>query len=255
MRTPADTEPVAARPVLFFDFDNTITQGDVLDQVIERFSVTDDWRRWEDAWSRGDVSTQQCLEQQIAGLGASQAELVDFVTDFPIDPNFETIVRWAASEQIELIIVSDNFSCLVREILCGKAFAELPLFANELTFSGNRPKAHFPYTSRDCARCANCKVTHFKRFPGRSTIYVGDGLSDVCPALAADLVFAKDSLASYLTSRGVAFEPFTSLATVADFLLGEIGANTGRERWHRQMRAGGPAQGLVESFPGAPGDS
>jgi 2-hydroxy-3-keto-5-methylthiopentenyl-1-phosphate phosphatase len=250
MRTPADAQPGAMRPVLFFDFDNTITQGDVLDRVIERFSVTEDWRRWEDAWSRGEVSTQQCLEQQIAGLGASQAELVDFVADFPIDPNFETIVRWAAREQIELIIVSDNFSCLVREILSGKAFAELPLFANELTFSGNRPKAHFPYTSRDCARCANCKVTHFKRFPGRSTIYVGDGLSDVCPALAADLVFAKDSLAEYLGSRGVAFQPFVSLATVAEFLIGHHGAATARGRESRRAHSGAAPQALVERQSG-----
>jgi 2-hydroxy-3-keto-5-methylthiopentenyl-1-phosphate phosphatase len=250
MRTPADTEPVATRPVLFFDFDNTITQGDVLDRVIERFSVTDDWRWWEDAWSRGEVSTRQCLQQQIAGLGASQAELVDFVADFPIDPNFETIVRWAASEQIQLIIVSDNFSCLVHEILSGKAFAELPLFANELTFSGNRPKAHFPYTSRDCARCANCKVTHFKRFPGRSTIYVGDGLSDVCPALAADLVFAKDSLAEYLGSRGVAFQPFASLGTVADFLIGRHGAATAWRPEPRRAHSGATPQALVEGLSG-----
>jgi 2-hydroxy-3-keto-5-methylthiopentenyl-1-phosphate phosphatase len=250
MRTPADAERVATQPVLFFDFDNTITQGDVLDHVIERFSVTDDWRRWEDAWSRGEVSTQQCLEHQIAGLGACQAELVDFVADFPIDPNFETIVRWAACEQTPLVIVSDNFSCLVREILSGKAFAKVPLFANELTFSGNRPKAHFPYTSRDCARCANCKVTHFKRFPGRSTVYVGDGLSDVCPALAADLVFAKDSLAEYLGSRGVAFQPFVSLGTVADFLIGRHGAATAWRPEPRRAPSGAAPQAFVEGLSG-----
>jgi 2-hydroxy-3-keto-5-methylthiopentenyl-1-phosphate phosphatase len=246
MRTPADAERVATRPVLFFDFDNTITQGDVLDRVIERFSVTDEWRRWEDAWSRGEVSTQECLEHQIAGLRASQAELVDFVADFPIDPSFETIVRWAASEQIQLIIASDNFSCLVRQILSTKAFAELPLFANELTFSGNRPKAHFPYTSRDCARCANCKVTHFRRFRGCSTIYVGDGLSDVCPALAADLVFAKDSLAEYLDSRGVGFQPFVSLESVDDFLTGRYSATTALRRELRRGSSGAGPQALAE---------
>jgi 2-hydroxy-3-keto-5-methylthiopentenyl-1-phosphate phosphatase len=250
MQTSADAERVATRPVLFFDFDNTITQGDVLDRVIERFSVTDEWRWWEDAWSRGEVSTQQCLEQQIAGLRATQAELLDFVSDFPIDPNFETIVRWAAGQQIELTIVSDNFSCLVREILSGNALSELPLYANELTFSGNRPKAHFPYTSRDCARCANCKVTHFKSFPGRSTIYVGDGLSDVCPALAADLVFAKDSLAEYLGSCGVGFQPFVSLATVADYLIGRHDAATASRRELRRAHSGAVPQALAEGLSG-----
>jgi len=241
MRTSSGARAIAARPVLFFDFDNTITEGDVLDRVIEQFSITDDWKRWEAAWIRGEISTEECLDRQVAGLRVSKAELLDFVTDFSVDANFESIVRWAACEQIELVIVSDNFSCLVREILFRRALPELPLYANELTFVGNRPKAHFPFKSRDCARCANCKVTHFKDFPGRSTIYVGDGLSDVCPALAADLVFAKDSLAQYLGNLGAHFEPFVSLETVADFLFGEIGSATVSKRASRRMRAGVPA--------------
>jgi len=241
MRTTTDARAIATRPVLFFDFDNTITEGDVLDRVIERFSVTDDWKRWEGAWIRGEISTEECLDRQVAGLRASKAELLDFVADFSVDKNFESIVRWAACEQIELAIVSDNFSCLVREILSRSALPKLPLYANQLTFVGNRPKAHFPFKSRDCARCANCKVTHFNNFPGRSTIYVGDGLSDVCPALAADLVFAKDSLATYLGSRGVRFEPFASLETVADFLIGGIGSTIISKRASRRMRGGVPA--------------
>lgn len=252
MPTSTEAKPAVVRPVLFFDFDNTITQGDVLDRVIERFSVTDDWRRWEDAWSRGELSTERCLERQVAGIRAFKGELLDFVADFPVDPNFETIVRWAASEQVELVIVSDNFSCLVRAILSRQALPELPLYANKLTFVGNRPEAHFPFKSRDCARCANCKVKHFKRFLGRNTVYVGDGLSDVCPALAADLVFAKDSLATYLGSRGVSFEPFVTLRTVADFLLGEVGSTTPSRRGPPPMHAGVSAQVLAENFPAFP---
>ena len=34
----------ALHPVLFFDFDNTLTSGDVLDQVIEAFSANEAWR-------------------------------------------------------------------------------------------------------------------------------------------------------------------------------------------------------------------
>ena len=39
-------------------------------------------------------------------------------------------------------------------------------------------------------------------------VFVGDGYSDRCAALAADRVFARDGLARYLDEQGVAFEPF-----------------------------------------------
>ena len=39
-------------------------------------------------------------------------------------------------------------------------------------------------------------------------VYVGDGYSDRCVALAASRVFARDGLAEHLTANGVPFEPF-----------------------------------------------
>ncbi|MCX5696960.1 MAG: hypothetical protein NTU54_03145 [Candidatus Omnitrophica bacterium] len=36
-----------------FDFDNTITPFDVLDDIIEKFSVNDDWVVYEEAWRAG----------------------------------------------------------------------------------------------------------------------------------------------------------------------------------------------------------
>ena len=40
-------------------------------------------------------------------------------------------------------------------------------------------------------------------------VFVGDGYSDRCAALAADRVFARDGLARYLDRKGVRYEPFT----------------------------------------------
>ena len=49
------------------------------------------------------------------------------------------------------------------------------------------------------------------------TIYVGDGLSDVCPALEADIVFAKDSLASHLEAERKFHTAFRDLGDVCAF--------------------------------------
>jgi 2-hydroxy-3-keto-5-methylthiopentenyl-1-phosphate phosphatase len=48
-----------------------------------------------------------------------------------------------------------------------------------------------------------------------SVVHVGNGrVSDLCGALAADRVFAKDTLADELGARGVGFEPFETLRDV-----------------------------------------
>jgi len=207
-----------APPSLFFDFDNTIALSDVLDRVIERFSRTEAWRTLEDAWQAGRISTRECLQGQIDDLSVTEEQLTTFIVDAPIDPGFAEIVAWAKVNGAELAIVSDNVSIVVREILRRHHLLDLRVFANELSFSGDRPEIRFPYHDTTCPTCAHCKAQHLRCRPGLMRIFVGDGLSDVCPALAADVVFAKDSLAVELARRGTPYRPFQSLTDVSKFL-------------------------------------
>jgi 2-hydroxy-3-keto-5-methylthiopentenyl-1-phosphate phosphatase len=50
-------------------------------------------------------------------------------------------------------------------------------------------------------------------------IYIGDGYSDRCPAMQADIVFAKDHLADLMDEKGVQYEPFESFADVIEKTL------------------------------------
>jgi 2-hydroxy-3-keto-5-methylthiopentenyl-1-phosphate phosphatase len=49
-------------------------------------------------------------------------------------------------------------------------------------------------------------------------VYVGDGYSDQCAALAASRGFARAGLARYLDKAGVAYTPFEDLHDVASGL-------------------------------------
>jgi 2-hydroxy-3-keto-5-methylthiopentenyl-1-phosphate phosphatase len=50
-------------------------------------------------------------------------------------------------------------------------------------------------------------------------VHVGNGrVSDLCGALAADVVFAKDSLAEELGAQGIGFERFSTLHDVVEGL-------------------------------------
>ena len=208
----------AAKPIVFFDFDNTITLGDVLDTVIERFSPADTWRAWEAEWQAGRMSTRECLARQMGGLRASWPQLQAAMSGVAIDPAFAPLAAWAKERDIEVRIVSDNFSPLIHEILRHHGLDHVPIFANELVFDGDRVEARFPFADPACPRCAHCKAVHLRAITDRTRIYVGDGLSDVCPALIADVVFAKDSLAREMAHRGLPFRPFASLEEVSRFL-------------------------------------
>jgi 2-hydroxy-3-keto-5-methylthiopentenyl-1-phosphate phosphatase len=205
-------------PALFFDFDNTVTVGDVLDRVIERYSVSDAWREWEAEWQAGRMSTPECLRRQVGDLNVSPEELRRLMLEVDIDPAFPRIAAWAAARGAALSVLSDNFSLLVHAILDRKGLSAVAVFANELVWAAGRLEARFPYLDPACPRCAHCKAQHLRAARGRPRIYVGDGLSDVCPSLVADVVFAKDSLAADLARRGVPFLPFHTLDDVLRYL-------------------------------------
>jgi 2,3-diketo-5-methylthio-1-phosphopentane phosphatase len=207
---------------LFLDFDNTVTIGDVLDAVIERFSITERWRAWESAWKRGELSTSECLSLQIGDLRVDADELIRFVGETPIDVCFSGIVDLCRDRGIPLRIVSDNFSVIIRTILERSAVGNVTFLANELLFDGQELTARFPHSYPGCSRCAHCKAVHFAGFPSHRKIYVGDGLSDICPAEAADLVFAKDALADYLAGAGIPFMPFVNLGDVLRYLEARV---------------------------------
>ena len=205
-------------PALFFDFDNTITLGDVLDRVIEAYSASESWREWEAEWQAGRMSTIECLRRQVADLRATPEELRRFMSQVRIDPDFPRIVAWAAANESDLRILSDNFSPLIAAILHQHGLSIVPVYANDLIFAEGRFEARFPFRDPTCVRCAHCKAQHLRITASRPRVYVGDGLSDVCPSLVADVVFAKDSLAAELRRRGVPFWHYGSLGDVLRYL-------------------------------------
>lgn len=222
-----------AGPALFVDFDNTITKGDVLDRVIEAHSPGDEWRALEARWQAGAISTHECLRAQMAGVCASIDTLRDFVAGMPLDPGFARLVEWARREGVPLQILTDNFAPLVDAILERNGLSALTVHANALAEENGTLVASFPHASEECRRCAHCKRTRVGRSAHRPRIFVGDGLSDTCGAMAADIVFAKDSLAANLAANGVAFREFDELDAVVAALEREFTprpATAGRPR-------------------------
>jgi len=113
-------------------------------------------------------------------------------------------------------VISAGFHELIEPVL-EREGVRVELLANRLD---PRPDG-WRVRWRDEASCAVCgEPCKRGALDGAPYVYVGDGYSDRCAAVAADRVFARDSLARHLDEDGVAYEPFDDLREVAALLRG-----------------------------------
>jgi len=125
------------------------------------------------------------------------------------------------------LIVSSGFRELIEPIL-EREGVHARVVANRVTADADGWRATFgegPLCVVCGERCKRSAVGSLGPFA-----YAGDGYSDRCVALAADLRFARDGLAEWLDEQRVAYRPFDALHDVRAALraLQEDGAGDGR---------------------------
>jgi 2,3-diketo-5-methylthio-1-phosphopentane phosphatase len=210
--------------VVFFDFDNTITTMDILDDMLERFSGNNNWMRLEDEWKRGKIGSRQCLDGQMRGIRIGRRALDKYLTTVKLDPYFKKLLRLCESKSIKTVILSDNFGYILNGILKNNAVSGPGVYCNSLTLSDNRLTPEFPYTDKKCGGCAHCKSKNMLANTGAgfTSIYIGDGLSDLCPSRKAGLVFAKSTLKERLKEEKIPHIPFVDMKDIYKYFTSKI---------------------------------
>ena len=210
---------------VFFDFDNTITAFDVIDDMLIRFSKDDNWLELERRWKKGLIGSRECLEGQIRGIRISKRDLDRYLRTIELDPHFKRLLNFLRSEKIKTVILTDNFGYIVRRILRHKNIRPLEIYSNSLKIEGEHLIPSFPLANRNHGkRCGHCKKATLLKNLDRDAInvYVGDGLSDVCPSEVADIVFAKGNLKKYLKKKGIAFHPFRDFRDIYNYFRKDL---------------------------------
>ena len=206
--------------VVFFDFDNTITTKDVLDDMLVRFSKDDRWKDLEEKWKNSQIGSMTCLKGQIEGIRITKGQLDKYLLTVHIDPYFKKLLDFLRYNKVRTFIVSDNFDYILRRILKSNGIDGLEVYANKVKIVEDRLKPSFPISNRSCGECAHCKkTTLLKKMAGDDvSVYVGDGLSDVCAAQEADIVFAKDFLKDYFKNKRLPHVPINGLKDIYQYL-------------------------------------
>ena len=79
--------------IVFFDFDNTITPFDVMDDMLQRFSVDNRWMELEKLWKERKIGTKSCLEGQMKSIRVGKRDLDNYLAKIKIDPYFRNILN------------------------------------------------------------------------------------------------------------------------------------------------------------------
>jgi 2-hydroxy-3-keto-5-methylthiopentenyl-1-phosphate phosphatase len=208
---------------LVVDFDGTLTEQDVLDEIARTFGDDEVYREVDEALDRNGITLHEVLRREFEPVRAPLGEVLEWVhANASIRPGFRELVELARAHGWRVVVVSSGFRQLIEPMLERAGIQGLELVSNEVDPDPDGWRITFFDESR-CEVCGEaCKRTTVRSMvDGGEVVYVGDGYSDRCAAEDADLVFARRGLAAYLTERGVSFEPFDDFFQIAKKLEAE----------------------------------
>ena len=205
--------------LLAIDFDGTLTDHDTLDLICQTWAP-DAWREAEAELLSGRWTLEQVIEHEFAAVAATREQVLALVHErVALRPGLPALLETCAQRFVEPVVVSSGFTSLIEPVLLGQGI-DLPIVAHDAVFTPEGATVTFR-TRDDCGTCGErCKRDEvMRRADGRQLAYVGDGWSDRCAALAADLVFARAGLARYLDDQGVPYVPFEDFDGVREGLV------------------------------------
>lgn len=192
---------------LVLDWDGTVTETDTLHLVIGRFGDLAVFRALEHELGRS-LTLREVIAAEMATVKAPLADVVSWLLEtVRIRPGFA-----ALASGHDPLIVSAGFHELIEPLL-EREGVRARVVANRLDPDPAGWRALFP-PAPACEVCGEA----CKRSPVAALgpfAFAGDGVSDRCVALAAQLVFARDGLATWLEARRVPYCRYEDLHEVA----------------------------------------
>lgn len=199
---------------IFVDFDGTISQQDIGEQMFLTFGNEKRANEIIQDWLNSKISATDTwffLCDTIENFDIN--EFNKFLDGMKIDESFPRFVKYCEENQYDIRILSDGLDYYIDNILKRENLLHVEHYTNKVTFDeNNRLRCEFPYTDEECKLCANCKRNHILNNSGEEdyTVYIGDGWSDTCPAQFCDFIFAKKSLLKYCEKNRISYFPFNN---------------------------------------------
>lgn len=217
------------KPMIFCDFDGTITNTDNIIAIMKRFAPPG-WEKIKDQVLSQEIPIQEGVSKMFSLLPSDwRGEITDYILNHAeIRDGFKEFVAFAKEQGIPLYVVSGGIDFFVEPLL-GGLIAKEQIYCNKSDFSNERIDILWPYTCDDeCTNeCGCCKPTLIRKLANQADykIVIGDSITDLQAAKLADKVIARDFLIEKCEELGIEYSSFHSFFDVIEILKKEVVAN------------------------------
>jgi 2-hydroxy-3-keto-5-methylthiopentenyl-1-phosphate phosphatase len=201
-----------SRPVIYCDFDGTITEKDNIIAIMKEFAPPE-WDALKDDILSQQISIQEGVGKLFALLPSSlKAEIIQFsLENAVIRAGFKELLQLVKEEDIPFYVVSGGIDFFVNPILAPFGpFSDV--FCNGADFSKDNIEILWPNACDDHCQngCGCCKPSVIRKLKRKNdfTIVIGDSVTDLEAAKHADFVFAREYLAEKCDSLGIPYYKF-----------------------------------------------
>lgn len=199
------------RVLAVMDFDGTITSSDCMQTVLRRHVAA--WSTLAEAVRAGRLAQAAAVEEAVGLLRTPRGQVLrEFADAAVLRAGFREFLERLLDGGGRAAIVSVGFREGIAAVWRRERLAGVPLYAGELLGdpqTGFRLDLHELYGDcRVCGpgRCKGGAVDRLRR-DGDTVLAFGDGARDLCLARAADVVFARATLARLCEREGIAWRP------------------------------------------------
>ncbi len=199
-------------PVVFSDFDGTITEKDVIISIMEQFAP-EGWEQIHSDLMTGVIDIDEGIKRMFNLIPSEKkGEIVQWCkNNVKIREGFDKFLKFLKERNVPFIILSGGVDFYIYPIMEPYMDLITKIYSNKGIFSGKYIDVDFIYRCDSlCKRhCGICKPYILKEYRDRNTIiYIGDGITDLDGAVYSDIIFATGYLASYLEKLQIKYNEY-----------------------------------------------
>lgn len=217
----------AKKPIIFCDFDGTITANDNIVAIMEHFKP-DGVEQIIDDIIHKRISLREGVGSMFALFPSSRKdEIITYaLKQAIIREGFPELLAFCKQHDIPFLVTSGGIDFFVYPLLTPYDLKPEQIYCNGSDFSSEQILITWPHACDEHCKndCGMCKPRVIRQYPSDQyfRMMIGDSISDFEGAKLADLIFARSHLQEKCEQDGKPYVPFETFHEVIAYLQKEV---------------------------------